>query len=174
MIWATVAVRLLPHPANFAPIGAMALFCGTYLSGKKAPAVPLLALLVSDVFLGFHSTMIWVYGSFFMGVLMGKRLKNRVSALPVAGAAILFSVQFFLITNFGVWASSGMYPKTMMGLAQSYVMGIPFFRNSLAGDLFYSAVLFGGYAVWGRLNSVNSRSSAVRMYFFSRFLKIRT
>ena len=147
LIWGAAAARILPHPSNFAPIGAMALFGGAHLAGRKAWITPLLAMFISDVFLGFHSTMPWVYGSFFLITLLGRRVQKRVNPVNLMGASLVASILFYLVTNFGVWFSTSMYPKTLAGLTQSYFMALPFFRNTILGDLFYSSVLFGSYAL---------------------------
>ena len=142
------ALRLVPHPPNFTPIGAMALFSGAYL-GRKAMAfaAPLGALLLSDLVLGFYHGQTTVYFSVALIVMIGMVTLTRVSALRVAGAAILSSVLFFVITNFGMWLFSGLYPRTMLGLEACYVAAIPFFQNTVAGDLFYATLLFGGFRI---------------------------
>jgi hypothetical protein len=144
IIVGAVLLRLIPHLPNFAPIAAMALFGGTYLNKKYALVIPLLAMFVSDLFLGFHSTMPYVYSSFFLTGLIGLWLRSHKNWKNVLAASLGSSVLFFLVTNFGVWAS-GWYPQTLTGLTQSYLAAIPFFRNTLAGDLFYTGVFFGGY-----------------------------
>lgn len=155
VIAAAVLLRLVPHEPNVAPIGAMALFGGSYLPKKYALPIPILTMFVSDIFLGFHNTIAWVYGSFILIGLIGMLLKNRVNPGNVLLASLASSVLFYLITNFGVWFNGSMYPKTLSGLLQSYVLALPFFRNTLLGDLFYSGVFFGGYAlVRSRLTQV--------------------
>ena len=145
------ALRLVPHPPNFTPIGAMALFSGAYLTRRGlAFAVPLAAMLLSDAVLGFHSGMPFVYGSVALITFIGSLGLKRVSSFRVVGAALVSSVLFFVVTNFGTWAVSGMYPLTLAGLAACYVAAIPFFQNTVVGDLFYSAVLFGGFALLER------------------------
>ena len=145
------AFRLVPHPPNFSPIGAMALFGGAYL-GRRAMAfaAPLGAMFLSDMVLGFHAGMPFVYAGVALIVLLGWALRSRVTHLTVAGAAVASSVLFFAVTNLGVWLQSGMYPATAAGLAACYVAALPFFQNSLAGDLFFSALLFGGFALLER------------------------
>ncbi len=138
--------RLLPHLPNATPVGALALFSGFYLPKKQAFLVPLLAMAAADLFLGGHSTLLWVYGSFLLIVALGFLLKGRLKAENVILASLSSSILFFLITNFGVWASTSMYSKDLAGLLQSYVMGIPFLRPTVLGDLFYSGVIFGSYA----------------------------
>ncbi len=144
VIFSAALIRLLPHPPNFTPIAAMALFGGAYLNKKFAFSVPLGAMFISDIFLGFHSTMPYVYGSFILAGLIGLWLKKHKSAKNVLCSTLLSSILFFLITNFGVWAQ-GWYPRNLSGLWESYVMGIPFFKNTVAGDLFYSGIFFGTY-----------------------------
>lgn len=145
------ALRLVPHPPNFTPIGAMALFGGAYFGRNMlAFAAPLGALLVSDAILGFHATMPFVYASVALVVLVGWMLRNRIGPLRVAAAAVASAVLFFAVTNFGVWLTGGMYPPTLSGLAACYVAAIPFFQNTLAGDLAFSALLFGGFALLER------------------------
>jgi hypothetical protein len=141
-------LRLMPHPPNFTPIGAMALFSGAYLGRRPLAFVaPLGAMLLSDAVLGFYSGMWVTYLAIAIIVLVGWLALSRVSALRVAGAAVACSVLFFLVSNFGTWALSGMYPHTGAGLAACYVAAIPFFQNTLAGDLFYATLLFGGFRI---------------------------
>jgi hypothetical protein len=107
----------------------------------------LAALFLSDTVLGFYHGMIWVYGSFALIVCLGLQLQSRRRLLTIAGAALAGSVLFFALTNFGVWASDGLYPRTIAGLGACYLAAIPFFQNTLAGDLVYTALLFGGFAL---------------------------
>jgi hypothetical protein len=147
-ILVAAALRLVPHPPNFSPIGAMALFGGAYFGRRAlAFAAPLGALLLSDAILGFHSGMPYVYGSVALIVMFGWAVARRMTALRIAGAAVASSVLFFLVTNFGTWATGELYPQTLAGLAACYVAAIPFFQNTLAGDLLFSALLFGGFAL---------------------------
>ena len=134
-------IRILPHPANFTPIAAMALFGGATLPRKYALFLPLSAMFLSDIFIGFHSTLPYVYGSFMLTSFIGMWLKTRKNIPIIIGATLISSVLFFLITNFGVWMQ-GVYDPGINGLWQSYLMGIPFFRNTLLGDLFYTATFF--------------------------------
>jgi hypothetical protein len=136
--------RLIPHPANFTPIAAIALFSAVYLNKKYFLIIPVAAMLLSDIFLGFHSTMIWVYGSFAVIALIGLWLKSHKSAGYIFGTTLVSSIIFFVVTNFGVWLS-GFYGYSANGLVQCYVMAIPFFKNTAAGDLFYVAAMFGIY-----------------------------
>lgn len=138
-----VVSRLIPHPMNFAPIAALALFGGAYFDRRFAFALPLGVLLVSDAFIGFYDGIAWVYGSFFLVNLIGWGLRERKSVVATAGATLFGSVLFFAVTNFGVWLGGGFYTPDLTGLVNCYVAAIPFFRNSLAGDAFYVAILFG-------------------------------
>lgn len=144
IILLAVVARLIPHAPNFAPIGGLALFSGANFKNKIALLIPLSTMFISDIFLGFHSTIPYVYISFIIIALIGNLIKNNKWQSLVL-ASLTSSVLFFLITNFGVWASFNMYPKTIDGLIQSYVMGLPFFRNTIISDLFYSFSFFYGY-----------------------------
>jgi len=150
------AMRLLPHPPNMIPIAAMALFGGAYFTNRRtAFLVPLAAMYLSDLALGFfiydfgwfHGFMPFVYAGFIVTVCLGLLIRRWLSPWTVAGAALISSVLFFVITNFGVWLVSGLYPKTATGLVSCYVAAIPFFRNALVGNAFYTLVLFGGFAL---------------------------
>ena len=148
MILTATAARLIPHPPNFSPIAALALFGGASFASKRAAfLVPLAALFLSDLVLGFYSITPVVYGSFALITCLGFWLRKRQSVSRVAVASVMAAVLFFLVTNFGVWALDSLYPRTLPGLAECYTAAIPFFRNTLASDLFYSALLFGGLAL---------------------------
>jgi hypothetical protein len=145
IVVAAAALRAIPHPINFAPIGALALFGGAYFSSKRAAiAVPLLSLIAGDILIGFHRLMFYVYASFLISVAIGFLLRPRKSVCRIGGATLAGAIQFFLITNFAVWVTSiGNYPKNLAGLALCYIAGLPLFWNTLAGDAFYVALLFG-------------------------------
>jgi hypothetical protein len=145
MVIAGTAARLIPHPPNFSPIGALALFGGaTFASKRAAFLVPLMAMCLSDLVLGFSSITPVVYGSFALISCLGLWVRRRQTVWQLAGASLVSAVLFFVLTNFGVWVLGDWYPKTLPGLAECYAAAIPFFRNTLWSDLFYSAVLFGG------------------------------
>lgn len=134
-----VLFRLLPHLPNFTPITAIALFGGLYFSNKSmAYLVPLFIMVLSDLFLGFHTISIVVYAAFLLVSFIGTRTKK-----PSVFTILLSSISFFIITNFGVWLIG--YPKTWTGLVECYTLAIPFFRNSLLGDFFYSGVMILGF-----------------------------
>lgn len=144
LIAAGAVLRVVPHPANFAPIGAMALFGGAVLPGAWAFAVPLTAVLLSDLVLGFYAVWMWVYISFALIVVVGMTLRARRSPLRIAATALASSVLFFVITNFGEWLGP-LYPHTAAGLRSDFIAAIPFFRNTALSDLIYSLAFFGIY-----------------------------
>ena len=140
--------RLVPHPPNFAPITAMSLFAGAYFTRKQLAfivplLVPLLAMVISDLFLGFYTISIFVYLSFAVITWMGQQ-KNRVTPKLV----LVGSVLFFLISNLGVWLLY--YPKTIDGLVTCFALAVPFFATSLLGDIFYSLILVFGFSAISR------------------------
>lgn len=143
----SVVLRLLPTWPNFTPLAAMALFAGAYVRRKDvAIGLPVIAMLLSDLIIGFHQTMLAVYGSLVLVVVIGFVLRQGVGPVRLITASLCASVTFFLITNFAVWLSGMVgYPMTLDGLIQCYMAGIPFFRNTLLGDLFYTTVFFGSY-----------------------------
>jgi hypothetical protein len=156
IVLSAAAMRLVPHPPNVTPIAAMALFGGAHFANKKtAFLVPLVAMYLSDLALGFfvydfgwfHGFMPFVYISFAITVCLGFLLRRRLTPLAVGCAALVGSILFFIVTNFGAWLISGLYPKTFSGLFSCYVAAIPFFRNTLMGDVVYTLVLFGGFAL---------------------------
>jgi len=149
IVLAAAALRVLPHPLNFAPIGALALFSGAYFSSRRtAIVVPLLSLVAGDIFIGFHRLIPYVYASFLVSVAIGFLLRGGKSVARIGAATLGGTIQFFVITNFAVWVTStGNYPKNAAGLAECYLAGIHYFWNTLAGDAFYVALLFGGMAL---------------------------
>ncbi len=145
LIFFAIATRFLPHPPNFTAVGAAALFSGVYLKREQALWLPLLIMMISDFFIGMHNLVFFTWGSFFLMSLVGLWIRNNKSTFNVIFGTLTGSLLFFFITNYAVWAFTPLYQKNFYGLLQSYVMAIPFFRNSLAGDFFYVAVLFGTY-----------------------------
>ena len=135
-----VFVRLAPHPPNFTPITALALFGATTFSNRVlGTLLPLIALAISDLYLGFYSISIWVYSSFLAISLLGhywKTIKTK--------NILMSSLLFFIVTNFGVWLTG--YPKTIEGFVLCYTLAIPFFINAIAGDLFFSYILKYSYS----------------------------
>lgn len=145
IILIAVILRLLPHIPNVSPIAAMALFGGAYLNKRYALIVPLIAMFLSDVFLGFSLITPFVYGGFLIIGMLGLLVRKHKSVQTVIVASLLASFLFFVITNFAVWAVWNFYPKTIAGLWACYVAALPFFRNTVLGDLFYVGLFFGGY-----------------------------
>ncbi len=143
--------RLLPHPWNFTPLIAIGLFAGNQARSVYTGILATLsALVLSDAVLGFDSSFWYVSGAMLIPVLLGRLARNHsVGALIVA--ALASSLSFYLITNFMVWVTQNLYPHTAAGLMASFEAGIPFYRNQLLGDAFYTVALFGGYAVLSRL-----------------------
>lgn len=159
LIAVAVAVRLLTHflpgslPFNFSPVMAIAIFGGALFSDRRmALTVPLAAMFVSDLAIGLHALIPVVYGCMAMGVLLGSGLlRQRRTALRVVVAAVGGATGFYLITNFFVWLTSGMYALSASGLAACYVAGLPFYQyGSLPGTLLWSGLLFGAFALLSR------------------------
>jgi hypothetical protein len=145
MIFAGAMMRLIPHWPNFTPIAAIALFGGSFLKRKDlAFLVPVTAMLLSDLIIGFHSTMLPVYMSFIAIVAFGLVLQSRLTVVNTISASLAASFLFYMVTNFASWTSGLMpYPMNFGGLLQSYIAGLPFLYNGILGDLFYTSVLFG-------------------------------
>jgi hypothetical protein len=164
MIVLAALSRLLPHPPNFSPVEAIALFGGAYFS-RRATAVwvPLAAMFISDLALGLinggsyseyflNAGFVLVYLCIALSTLLGFGLRGRVTAPRVLGYSLLGSILFFLVTNFGVWLGSAMYPPSGAGLVAAYVAGIPFFQNTVLGTLCYATLLFGSFALLRQRN----------------------
>lgn len=161
MVLVAAMSRLLPHPTNFTPIGGMALFGAAYFTKKYwAFLIPFLALWFSDLILNnvvyaayqegftlFPTYAIWSYVAFGAIVLMGTQVIKKIKIPTLVGASFAASLIFFLLTNFGVWFADpmNMYPDTAAGLVAALAAGIPYFWGTLAGDLFYTAVMFGAF-----------------------------
>jgi hypothetical protein len=142
-----VALRLLPHPDNFTPITAIALFSGAVLAPGIALWLPLLVMAASDLVIGPHLLFPLTWGCFFLMTLIGFAISRKPSAGRIIFATVAGSTLFYLVTNLGVFLFQNMYEKSFAGLAHCYVMAIPFFRNAVLGDLFYSAVFFGAFVL---------------------------
>jgi hypothetical protein len=152
MVVLGAGARLVPHPWNFTPMMAIALFAGSH-ARKTSTAVlaTLFALALSDALMGFYPGFWYVYAAALIPVLLGRLIRNRDGVGAIAGAALASSLSFFLITNFMVWATGQLYPRTMAGLSACYLAGIPFYRNQVLGDAVYTVAIFGGYALLNRL-----------------------
>jgi len=151
--------RIIPHPYNFAPIGAMSIFGAAYFTDKKFSfLLPLFAMFVSDLlvnnllyanfyggFVLFTPGFYWMYGSIALIVVAGIFILKKVNTKTVIAGSLSASIIFFLVTNFGSWLGNPIYPQGLEGLFMSYAAGIPFFHYTVLGDLFYSGVMFGAF-----------------------------
>ncbi|MCH7828712.1 hypothetical protein IH982_02495 [Patescibacteria group bacterium] len=144
-----LAGRLIPHPPNFTPVGALALFAGIYLARKSrwALVLPLAVMFLADLVIGFYDVklMLVVYGSFLFYGIFGLLIKGRKNLGTITLATLAGSFLFYLFTNFAVWAFSPLYAPTLEGLMLSYTMGLPFLKYTLLGDLFFVGVFVGAY-----------------------------
>ncbi len=168
LIWLGVAARLIPHPPNFAPVGATGIFAGARLRGWQAFLVPLLAMALSDPLLAalhgfpaFSRGTPFIYGSFLLNVVIGRWLRTTEHPLRIGAAALLGSAQFFLITNFAVWFLGHRFPHDPMGLLACYLFALPFFAPTVAGDLFFAGILFGAHAWLSRRVFSRERTQAM-------------
>lgn len=182
IIASAVVMRLVPHIPNFAPMTAAALFGAAYLPKRYALLIPLAAAAISDYLLLYISpfsqqvfnfsriqplgamvngTTAWVWGSFMISGLLGLLLRKNPGVLRIGSVTVLASLQFYLITNFGVWAA-GAYARNLSGLGASYVAGLPFLRWTLLGDLFYAAGFFGIYALVVKQSAQGAKISSAK------------
>lgn len=139
LVAVAVICRLIPHTPNVTPITALALIGASYFDKRIALVIPFAAMFISDVFIGFHNTIPFVYGSFLLVALLGQWKQSR-SIPRMLFLSVFSSTLFFILTNFGVWVMGG-YPQTWEGLVLCYTMAIPFFRNTLIGDVIYVCFL---------------------------------
>jgi len=146
---AGVVLRVAPHPWNFAPVGAIALFAGAHFERRwLAVVVPLVTMFAGDAFIGFHSLMPVIYATYALIAVIGMLLRDRRTSIAyVGGASLLSSTIFYVTTNFATWKMGTTYAHTSAGLAQCYVAAIPFFGNTIASDLLFTAIFFSAYAV---------------------------
>ena len=159
MMVAAAFSRMIPHPVNFAPIGALALFGAAYFPKKwMAILAPLVCLWISDLFINnvvygayndgfvfFYGGWYWMYATTLLTTVMGFGLLKKINVATVLGSAVLASILFFAVTNFVCWPGNPLYPQNFMGLMACYIAGVPFFAGTLLGNVFYSAVMFGGF-----------------------------
>jgi hypothetical protein len=154
LIFASAALRLMPHAPNVTPIAAMALFGGATLQRKEwGLLLPLFALFLSDCLIGFHDQMLAVYSATALTAVSGFWLRSPVDSpsknrwLKIIPASLFASLAFYFITNSSVWLTTSMYAKTSAGYIECLVAGIPFLGNSLCGDLFFAGAFFGVWAL---------------------------
>ena len=144
LILVGILLRFIPHTANFTPVAAIALFAGVYLNKKQALIVPLLLMIISDIFLGMHNVVIFTWGSFVLVTLIGFWARNHKTFKGIVSTSVVSSFLFYVVTNFGVWAM-GWYPQTAKGLLDCYILGLPFLRTFTVATLVYTVVFFGVY-----------------------------
>lgn len=135
--------RVMVHTPQFTALLAISMFAGLYLSRRKALIIPLIVMMITDLILGFHDTMIYTWGSIVLISLMGVWLKNHKNLLNVFAGSLASALIFFVITNFGAWLS--LYPRTWAGFAECYTLAVPFFRSTLLSTIGYSLVLYVAY-----------------------------
>lgn len=162
--------RLIPHPPNFTPVPAMALFAGFILLERRLAGILVIStMVISDWFLGFYDArlMICVYGSMVVLVALGSRIPSQFKVTHVLGGAVMAAVIFFLATNAGMWAFGTIYKHNFTGLLNCYANGIPFFKYTVSSNLIFSSLFFGCYAfvrstlmVPGTINSATISSAS--------------
>ena len=135
--------RIIPHPPNFTPILATAIYTPYMVNDKWiAVLIPLSAMFIADIIIGFHPYMLWVYGAIGLSTLISSwSMRFNKKYIQLGVMAILSSILFFIITNFAVWAIWDYYPKTIDGLIICYIKAIPFFQNTLLGTIIYTAII---------------------------------
>jgi hypothetical protein len=152
--------RLVPHMPNFSPLGAIGLFGAAHFSKKwQAILIPLAATFLSDLFINnviygqYYPTFTWLsegfywqYGAYVLITLVAFFIFKKVNTATVLTGALASTAIFFLVSNFGCWPG-GTYPQNGAGLMQCYAAGVPFLKGTMLGDLFYSTVMFGGFAL---------------------------
>jgi len=152
LIILAAVLRIVPHPWNLTPIGGIALFSGAMFRNRWiAFLLPLASLFAGDVFVGFHRLMLIVYGSTAVSIVIGRWVGGNKTVARIGGAVFIGALQFFVITNFAMWAIGGFYPRTAAGLVSCFVAGVPFVWNTLAGDAMYAGIFFGGFALAEKL-----------------------
>jgi len=161
-----ISGRLLPHFPNVTPIAAIALFSTAYLSLRHSFFVFLLTMIITDLFLGFYEWQIMsaVYACFLFSGILGLGIRKRYSIPMIFLSTLFSSIVFFLVTNFAVWQFGSMYPHSLSGLMESYALALPFFKNSLGGDLIYAGLFFGVAHAW-RLWAVR-RNVSLKLHSF--------
>ncbi len=154
LIVIAAGARLIPHPYNFSPVGGMILFSGAVFGAFRFGWVlPLMAMILSDLILGIHSEMPWVYGALAANFLLARQMlprERRWTPVRLGSTSLMASTLFFVISNFGVWFQGSLYPKTFAGWVECYVAAIPFFGGTVVGDLLYTALFFGLALLWRR------------------------
>lgn len=172
IIFLAAATRLIDHPYNFTPIIAMSIFGGCYLHKRWGVLIPFAAMALSDVILYSNEygwsmfnwkTTLAVYAGVGLAFFIGWQIKKRLTWYFTLGGALVASLAFFFITNFSVWAFFDWYPHTLAGLTECFTLALPFFRNSLAGDMVYTGLLFGVYemALYASSKKIASETAVI-------------
>lgn len=156
-----ITLRILPHPANFAPIAAISIFGGSVLPKKVAIWVPLFAMMISDAVIGFYSLMPLIWACYLIIALASSKWLRQPTIGKTALLTVSSSVFFFVVTNFGVWLTSGMYTHSWSGLVNCYTLALPFFRNTFLSDAIYTAALFGIYGLATYKQKASLKSAAI-------------
>jgi len=153
MVILGACARLIPHPWNFTPLMTIGLFAGSHAQKVSTGVLTtIFALALSDAVLGFYSGFWYVYAAALIPVFLGRLIRDRTGAGVIAAAAFASSLSFFVITNLVVWATGTLYPHTIRGLWACFLAGLPFYRNQILGDAFYTVAIFGGFALLHRLS----------------------
>ena len=143
----TIAFRLTPHVPNVAPIGALAIFSGALLPKRIASIFPLVAVIISDLVIGLHSVIFFTWGSYILIAILAPHITKKLSAINIIFTSLCASLIFFVLSNFGVWLDGRLYPRTFQGLAQCYFNALPFFRNTVFGDLAFTFLFISVYVL---------------------------
>ena len=161
-VFIAAMMRLLPHPPNMAPMAAIALLAGSKSTSRwQSFGLVLGAMFLSDLVIGFHSTLPFVYVAFAITILVGEWLRERKGVASLAGATFGSSLMFFFLTNFGVWATQNLYPKSAAGLLACYTAAVPFFSSSLVGDFMYVGIFFGLFCLTERISADKPATASV-------------
>lgn len=145
IIFLVSLTRIFPHPPNFTPILALAIFGGAYLPNRiTAISLPIISMFISDLIIGFHSQIFTVYATIILLSILGHLMKTK-NFKNFAITGFTGSLIFFIITNFSVWLGGSLYPLTIDGIIQCYIMAIPFFHNTLISTILFLTILFFGY-----------------------------
>jgi len=150
LILTGILLRFAPHAPNFTPVAAIALFSGAYLKKKHALIVPLLLMIISDLFIGMHNVVVFTWGGFALITLLGPWLKKHKNIFGIVSTSLVSSLLFFIISNFGVWLM-GWYPHTLAGLVNCYIMALPFLRDFTLSTLLYTSASLAIYELVARL-----------------------
>ncbi len=142
--------RFVVHLPNFTPVVALALFSGTYLPKRYAVIFPLSLMIISDFFIGFHDTILFTWGSVVLISILGFWTRRQKTSITILSSSLLAALIFFVLTNFGTWLCSNLYPRTRAGLKECFILAIPFFRTTLLSTVIYTFVIFGLYEIVGR------------------------